>query len=805
MKILFIVMGFASHRTWAEGYVRELEKRKSSSDQQEQQQQHDVRIEIVESDRWKFRMLACTELVDKIHSDDDIVIIDGMFDASLIVSQMMRSGRLRGCVPKVLVYMHENQLTTPFTKQDRDWIQNKHWQYGLCHYRSLVSTDGLIFNSQTHKDQFVTALPKLLNEQSPRSIVQYHLSTCQRLLPTKCMVLPYGLDLQGLLMVDDSSTTTNSIPPPPTTTTALSTPSDRPTIIPTILWNARLEEDKDPQSFYTIIKKLQQDSVQFKLIILGTDPTKEQLWATKFQQEFATELVYIGWCTNRSDYSHWLHKSHIILSTAVHETFGISIVESAYCGVIPVLPTRLSYPELFHTDDEMNDLLFYDKTVDDACRKIKTIFNIIQTDHGRYRTIQQIAKSCIEKYDWKYMCPIYNTFFYNLYRFDHEDHPNDPTPSLSLLPQCEEEIQNEMNHHQSTIQQRQHLSSMDRTLDKYGSSDVAVETLSPTTSVSNNIGIITDPNDDRVQLYRPKSLRNYVQYNQQLAKIRNQYQVEPTVHGGRRAMIRMIEAISLSSTSSCVQPLSFLTTRELSHVLLGAIDKNYGEGDDTTVDANSTKKKKINRLKNVPIYVVETQRVLNEIRGQKLNSGDSILSIVAFPVPLQDIKEVIQSQSPILLLEDVRSAENIGSILRTAYCLGITSIVASPIAWSAIRDTRAARCSMGTIYYHRFFKATSLRDTIRAIQKGGITVYGVEIGDLAKPVRPHGINRKWAAVMGNEDLGLTKAVAAACDYIIFVPQAHGDSLNVGHAAAITLFELGRDGPLPEHDGQGACK
>lgn len=36
---------------------------------------------------------------------------------------------------------------------------------------------------------------------------------------------------------------------------------------------------------------------------------------------------------------------------------------------------------------------------------------------------------------------------------------------------------------------------------------------------------------------------------------------------------------------------------------------------------------------------------------------------------------------PIIILDNVRNAENIGSILRTAYCLGITSVVASSTAW----------------------------------------------------------------------------------------------------------------------------
>jgi len=194
--------------------------------------------------------------------------------------------------------------------------------------------------------------------------------------------------------------------------------------------------------------------------------------------------------------------------------------------------------------------------------------------------------------------------------------------------------------------------------------------------------------------------------------------------------------------------------------------------------------------------------LLNEIRGQKLNAGDSILSMISFPVP-SDLQELVDNP-PILILEDVRNAENVGSILRTAFCLGITSIVASPTAWASLRDTRAARCSMGTIYYHRFYRASDLGKTIKAIQADGITVYGVEIGETARPVGPHGIDPNWAAVMGNEDLGLTQAAGKACDHIVFVPQAHGDSLNVGHAAAITLFELGREGPLPQHDGKAAC-
>ena len=269
-------------------------------------------------------------------------------------------------------------------------------------------------------------------------------------------------------------------------------------------------------------------------------------------------------------------------------------------------------------------------------------------------------------------------------------------------------------------------------------------------------------------------------------------------------MVRMLEAIALGAN---IQPISFLTTPELAEaVLVPAIEKN----DRALASAN------VSATANPPIYTADKD-VLNTIRGQKLNVGDAILSMVQFPVATS-LDELL-AHPPILILENVRNAENVGSILRTAFCLGIRSVIASSTAWAALKDSRAARCSMGTMYYHRYFQAVAasignvkdnnddadaLVQTIQTLQNEGIQVYGIEIGDNAKPIAPHGRDRKWAAVMGNEDVGLSKKVATACDHIVYIPQAHGDSLNVGHASAIAMFELGRECPKLEHDGLAAC-
>ena len=172
-------MGFASHKTWAEGYQRATTK-------------HNVYIDIVPGDRWKFRMLvSAAEIMEMIKLDDDVVVVDGMFDVTVLVALLKSQSRPK--IPKVLVYLHENQMTTPFTMQDRDRKNKTHWHYGMAHWRSLMVADGFVFNSQTHREAFSKALPKVINEQAPRDAVQWHVKQAQKLLEEKCTVLQLSL------------------------------------------------------------------------------------------------------------------------------------------------------------------------------------------------------------------------------------------------------------------------------------------------------------------------------------------------------------------------------------------------------------------------------------------------------------------------------------------------------------------------------------------------------------------------------------------------------------------------------------
>jgi tRNA G18 (ribose-2'-O)-methylase SpoU/glycosyltransferase involved in cell wall biosynthesis len=701
-----IVMDFPSHRSWAEGYQRWT---KNHSDI------YQVRLTLVSGEKWKFRMLsgAATSIDDSHNEDDDIIIVDGMFDAAVVKA---RSGHR-----KVLVYLHENQLTTPYSSQDRDQKKQTSWHFGMVHYRSLLAADGFIFNSFTQLRDFQSALPRMLKEQCPPDEIDWHLEKCHQLFSSKCTFLHNGLELDDLMRfsLDENGTKATGIH-----------------TAPIILWNARLEEYKDPGSFLEMLKLVRKESnISFQLLILGTDPTKDQRWYKKFRDEVGDEqMVFMGWFTDRKEYAKYLRLADIVVSTARHETFGISIVESVFCGALPLLPNRLSYPELFPPSTFGADHL-YEHPLQDGVTKLISLLQIVTTRPDIAKAMQCKAKEAVARFRWESMGPLYNRVWSSILGGEPIGAVMDNEPILT---------------------NKEHFPFDEKVIE------------------------ITDASDPRVQLYRPKSLRNHALYHQQLEAL----QIAPVLHGGRRAMVRMVEAIQLGAN---IRPLSFLTTRALAQ---------YIEHGSST---------------QVPIYTVDNIRLLNEIRGQSLNSGDAILSMIQFPMacPLETIRP------PVLILSQVRNAENVGSLLRTAYCLGtIQSVLCGDATcWAAVRDSRAARCSMGTVFYHNYYRTDDLPATLLQLrQDHGICVYGIEINERAVPLEHHadhdGVNDgKWAMVMGNEDAGLSVEVEAACDKILYIPQAHGDSLNVGHAAAIAMYELGKGSlsqPLVSHDGRGAC-
>lgn len=147
----------------------------------------------------------------------------------------------------------------------------------------------------------------------------------------------------------------------------------------------------------------------------------------------------------------------------------------------------------------------------------------------------------------------------------------------------------------------------------------------------------------------------------------------------------------------------------------------------------------------------------------------------------------------IIVLDNIRSLHNVGSVLRTAdafrleavYMCGITATPPSP---EIHKTALGAEDSVTWRYYE---------DTLQAVTElkaEGYTVLAVEqvegslkLGDFS--FTP---GQRYALVMGNEVKGVQQAVVDACDQALEIPQyGTKHSMNVSVTAGIVMWEVER--------------
>jgi len=94
------------------------------------------------------------------------------------------------------------------------------------------------------------------------------------------------------------------------------------------------------------MNRLDDVGCRFRLILAGEHfEEKPEEFNLAFQR-YADRILHYGYAEDFEEYSRLLHRSNIIVSTSIHEFFGIAIMEAIYCGCHPLLPDRLTYPEL---------------------------------------------------------------------------------------------------------------------------------------------------------------------------------------------------------------------------------------------------------------------------------------------------------------------------------------------------------------------------------------------------------------------------------------------------------------------------
>lgn len=112
------------------------------------------------------------------------------------------------------------------------------------------------------------------------------------------------------------------------------------------MWNHRWEYDKNPDEFFEVLFDLDRLGVDFRLIIAGQSFRQAPPIFAAAEKSLAHRIDHFGYASDRNEYLQLLSRANIVVSTAIHEFFGLSVLEAIAAGCLPLLPNRLSYPEL---------------------------------------------------------------------------------------------------------------------------------------------------------------------------------------------------------------------------------------------------------------------------------------------------------------------------------------------------------------------------------------------------------------------------------------------------------------------------
>ncbi len=147
----------------------------------------------------------------------------------------------------------------------------------------------------------------------------------------------------------------------------------------------------------------------------------------------------------------------------------------------------------------------------------------------------------------------------------------------------------------------------------------------------------------------------------------------------------------------------------------------------------------------------------------------------------------------IVVLDNVRSAFNVGSIFRSADCFGISKLCLCGITCridnrELQKSALGAELSVESEYFEETMSA------LESLKKEGCVLIAIEQtkASLTLDSFPFEKDKIYAFVLGNEVDGVSEDVIAYCDHAIEIPQiGTKHSLNIANAASIVLWEAFR--------------
>jgi len=236
----------------------------------------------------------------------------------VVATSMVDLATLRGLHPKLastpcLLYMHENQFAFPVSSQQQGRVEPQ-----MVNLYGALAADCVAFNSAWNRDSFLTGVGAFLNKMPD--------------------AVPKGL-------VDNLKHKSEVLPVPIEDALFEGTPTPLNRECPHLLWNHRWEYDKGPDRLLNFLNVLEKQQQPYRLSVVGESFRNHPSAFAQIATRFRDRIENWGFLESRATYDRLLRKADIVLSTALHDFQGLSMLEAMAAGCIPLAPDRLAYRE----------------------------------------------------------------------------------------------------------------------------------------------------------------------------------------------------------------------------------------------------------------------------------------------------------------------------------------------------------------------------------------------------------------------------------------------------------------------------
>ena len=267
----------------------------------------------------------------------------------LFASSFLPLAEFVGLVPELaqtprILYFHENQAAYP-SREEFSGERDLHFIF--TQLTSCLAADRCLFNSEHNLSSMLTEGGRLLRRM-PDGIPDTWIDA----IAQRSEIIPVLVDL------DDGADGIKDLPP-----------GNQRDDGPVILWNHRWEHDKQPEVFFAALSCLIDRGVTFRVCVCGQAYREIPGVFDDAKAMLGSRVVHWGEARSRAEYLDLLARSQIAVSTAGHEFFGMAMIEATHAGVRPLVPDRLSYPEIFPRDFRYTTDMDLADQLESLCRR----------------------------------------------------------------------------------------------------------------------------------------------------------------------------------------------------------------------------------------------------------------------------------------------------------------------------------------------------------------------------------------------------------------------------------------------------